>query len=211
MNETISQASRPSDAPPLPQIRGGAARIAAREDHRCSWYVRLILRLQRRKYGRELEPARLWSLISRALLSLTLLYRSLDRRSSPIEPELRSLLLVRISQINWCAFCVDLNSAVAIERHVGPEKLGALAEYEAPLLFSDREKAALAYAEAVTDSRRRVDDQVFARLRGSFDEDEIVELTALIAFQNLSSKFNAALGVPPQGFCTALTEPRRNE
>jgi alkylhydroperoxidase family enzyme len=43
---------------------------------------------------------------------------------------------------------------------------------------------------------------VIALLRGHFSDDEIVELTALIAFQNLSSKFNAALGVPSQGFCS---------
>jgi hypothetical protein len=46
-----------------------------------------------------------------------------------------------------------------------------------------------------------VTDDLFARLKRQFDDDAIVELTALIAFQNLSSKFNAALDVPPQGFC----------
>jgi alkylhydroperoxidase family enzyme len=59
----------------------------------------------------------------------------------------------------------------------------------------------LTYAEAMTDSRRQVDDAMIARLRTFFDEDGIVELTGLIAFQNLSSKFNAALDVEPQGFC----------
>jgi len=49
----------------------------------------------------------------------------------------------------------------------------------------------------------RVDDAVFARLHHEFADDAIVELTALVAFQNLSSKFNAALGVPAQGFCAA--------
>jgi len=42
---------------------------------------------------------------------------------------------------------------------------------------------------------------MIARLEEHFDDDAIVELTGLIAFQNMSSKFNAALGVPPQGFC----------
>lgn len=45
-------------------------------------------------------------------------------------------------------------------------------------------------------------DAHFRRLREHFDDDAIIELTGLIAFQNLSSKFNAALGVEPQGFCT---------
>lgn len=169
---------------------------------RYPWYVRLILRLQRRKYGRALEPALLWGRMPLSFLLLTLLYRSLDRAGSPLEPELRSLVQVRVSQINWCAFCVDLNSAAALERHSTPGKLAALAGHDVSPLFSERERAALAYAEAVTDPARRVDDALFSRLRQHFTEQEIVELTALIAFQNMSSKFNAALGVPAQGFCT---------
>ncbi|MGP1680304.1 MAG: carboxymuconolactone decarboxylase family protein, partial [Burkholderiales bacterium] len=159
------------------------------------WYVRLILRLQRKKYGRELEPTLIWGRIPSAFLMLTLLYRSLDRGTSPLEPELRALVQVRVSQINWCAFCVDLNSSAALERHTTPEKLVALTSYETSSLFTERERAALAYAEAVTDPARRVDDTIFSRLRRHICEQEIVELTALIAFQNLSSKFNAALGV----------------
>lgn len=165
------------------------------------WYVRLIFALQRRKYGAELEPARLWGRLPRAFLFLTLLYRSIDRRRSPIEPGLRALVQVRVSQINGCAFCIDLNGAAALERSVAPEKLAALAEFETSALFTEREKAALAYAEVATAARRPVDDACRARLNAHFDEQAIVELTALIAFQNMSSKFNAALGVPAQGFC----------
>jgi uncharacterized peroxidase-related enzyme len=165
------------------------------------WYVRLIFALQRRKYGAELEPARLWGRMPRTFLLLTLLYRSIDRKGSPIEAGLRALVQARISQINWCAFCVDLNGAAALERAVAPEKLEALAQYEASALFSEREKAALAYAEAATDPAKRVDDACFARLRANFDEQAILDLTALVAFQNLSSKFNAALAVPAQGVC----------
>ncbi|MBI2311436.1 MAG: carboxymuconolactone decarboxylase family protein [Betaproteobacteria bacterium] len=165
------------------------------------WYVRLIFALQRRRYGSELESARLWGRTPRAFLALTLLYRALDRSSSPIEPGLRSLLTVRVSQINWCEFCVDLNSAVALERHVPQAKLDALKDFERSPFFNDRERAALAYVEAVTRSSGRMDAATMARLREHFDADAVIELTALIAFQNLSSKFNAALGVPPQRFC----------
>ena len=181
----------------------GQPRVAALPPGRYPWYARLILAAQRRKYGQELEPARLWGRLPRAFLMLTLLYRSLDRAGSPLEPGLRSLVQVRVSQINWCSFCVDLNSAAAVARHVGPEKLATLEDFERSPLFDARERAALAYAEAMTDSHRGVDDALFARLRREFDEDELVELTALVAFQNMSSKFNAALGVPAQGFCAA--------
>ncbi len=184
------------------------------------WYVRLVLKLQRRKYGRPLEPALLWGRMPRSFLMLTLLYRSIDRAGSPLDPELRSLVQVRISQINSCTFCVDLNSSAALERHSTPEKLAALPAHATSPLFSDCERAALAYADAVTDPARRVDDALFAQLRGHFPDQEIVELTALIAFQNMSSKFNAALGVPAQGFCMTgpqapsaaeMTENRRRE
>jgi len=192
---------------PLPRARGATRpprpRIGGQPAGRYPWYVRLIFAAQRRKYGRELEPARLWGRLPRSFLALTLLYRSLDRAGSPLDPGLRSLVQVHVSQINSCAFCVDLNSAASIERHAARDKLTALEDYEGSSLFSEREKAALAYAGAMTDSRRGVDDALFARLRREFADDEIVELTALVAFQNLSSKFNAALGVPAQGFCAA--------
>lgn len=176
---------------------------------RYPWYVRLILAAQRRKYGAELEPARLWGRLPRSFLFLTLLYRSLDRADSPIEPALRALVQVRVSRINGCGFCVDLNSAAALERTVTSEKLAALEDFERSPLYNERERAALAYAEAATDPARHVDDACFARLRARFGEREILELTALVAFQNLSSKFNAALGVPAQGFCTLPVDKRR--
>jgi len=187
----------------LPPEASGA-RIATTAPARHPWYVRLILAAQRRKYGAELEPARLWARMPRSFLLLTLLYRSIDRADSPIEPGLRALMQVRISRINWCGFCVDLNGAAALERAVSQEKLAALDDYERSPLFAEGERAALAYAEAATDPARGVDDACFARLRGQFDAQAVLELTALVAFQNLSSKFNAALGVPAQGFCSVL-------
>lgn len=59
------------------------------------WYVRIIFWLQRRKYGTELEPARLWGRTPKVFLALTALYRAIDRKTSPIEPALRSLISVR--------------------------------------------------------------------------------------------------------------------
>ena len=168
--------------------------------------MRLIFRLQRRKYGSELEPARLWGRMPPTFLMLTLLYRTIDRKGSPIEPGLRSLIQVRVSQINWCAFCVDLNAATTLEREVSGEKLATLADLAGSPLYSGREKAALAFAEAMTDPRIGVDDSIFAALQAYFDEQAIVELTALVAFQNLSSKFNAALAVPPGGLCARPPE-----
>lgn len=121
------------------------------------------------------------------------------------------MITVRVSQINWCAFCVDLNSATVLRRGASMQKLAKLDQFEESDLFSEREKAALAYAETVTFSDRHPTPEHFARLRQHFSDDAIVELTGLIAFQNLSSKFNAALGVEPQEFCTAAAQPKRGD
>jgi len=170
-------------------------------DHHFPWYVRLFLANQRRRYGRELEPARLWARSPKVFAALSMLYGALDRKSSPIEPPLRTLITVRVSQINWCAFCVDINSATALKRGLTEKHLEALHHFEESSLFDHRTKAALAYTEAVTYSDRQVDATLMARLKEYFDDEAVIELTALIAFQNLSSKFNSALDVSAQGFC----------
>lgn len=175
--------------------------ITTPQSQKFPWYVRLFFWNQKRRYGAILEPARLWGRTPRVFAALALLYGALDRRSSPIEPALRTLVTVRVSQINACSFCVDVNAATALKRNISEAKLLAIATFANSALFSDREKAALVYVETMTYSERRPAVNEFARLREHFSDDAIIELTALIAFQNLSSKFNAALQVPPQGFC----------
>jgi len=182
-------------------------RIEPRSERNGAWYLKPFFWNQRRKYGKVLDAALLWARSPRLFLGVATLYGMLDRRSSPIEPALRSLVTVRVSQLNGCAFCVDLNSATLLRRGASPEKVTALGDWRASSLFDERECAALDYAEAMTLSGAGVDEACFGALRGHFADDAIVELTGLIAFQNLSSKFNAALGVSAQGFCELPRPP----
>jgi alkylhydroperoxidase family enzyme len=87
---------------------------------------------------------------------------------------------------------------VSSELGVSDEKILALEEYATSPLYDEKERAALEYAERMTFTDRDVDDELFSRLRGFFDEDALVELTATIAWENSSSKFNRALRVPSQ-------------
>jgi uncharacterized peroxidase-related enzyme len=176
-------------------------RIEARPTEDCPWYLRPFFWNQRRKYGAVLDAARLWARSPSLFLGVAFLYGMIDRRSSPLTPALRALVTVRVSQINSCSFCVDLNSATLLKRGASPAKVAALDNCGKSSLFDEPERIALDYAEAVTRSDRQVDDALIARLRQHFDDDAIVELTGLIAFQNMSSKFNSALGVQAQGFC----------
>ncbi len=162
-------------------------------------FIRLFFWKQRRTYGRVLDPGLLWGRSQWVFASVALLYGALNRSGSPIAPALRALVTVRVSQINHCAFCVDINSATLQKRGVGQDRIEALADWRGSALFSDDERLALAWAEAMT--LNGVDEALRERVRARWSADEIVELTGLIAFQNLSSKFNAALDVPAQGFC----------
>ena len=67
--------------------------------------------------------------------------------------------------------------------------------------FSDAERVALEYAEAMTITGQRVSDELFARVRAFYDEAQIVELTAAVALENFRSKFNVPLQVQAQDFC----------
>ncbi len=175
--------------------------VRPRSEAGCPWYLKPFFWGQRRKYGKTLDAALLWARSPRLFLGVATLYGMIDRRSSPIEPALRSLVTVRVSQINGCSFCVDLNSATLLRRGASLEKVAALSQWRSSNLFNERERCVLDYAEAMTMSGCDVGELRLNSLRSHFDDDTVVELTGLIAFQNLSSKFNAALGVEPQGFC----------
>lgn len=79
------------------------------------------------------------------------------------------------------------------------EKITALPDYAASEHYNDAERSALEYADAITLSERDVDDALFARVRKHYDDDQVIELTATIAWENASSKFNRALRIESQG------------
>jgi alkylhydroperoxidase family enzyme len=81
---------------------------------------------------------------------------------------------------------------------VSNEKIDALHDYASSDLYSEAERVALEFGDAMTITGRDVGDELFERLRMFYDEDALVELTATIAWENASSKFNRALRVPSQ-------------
>lgn len=176
-------------------------RVSVKQLREYPWILRPFFWNQKKKYGAVLQPGLLWARVPKLFAAVAMLYGVLDRKSSPLSPVLRSLVTVRVSQVNWCRFCVDINSATLAKRTGSMEKVEKLAQWKESDLFDEKEKVVLEYTEAVTYSDQQVTDELMERLKGFFDDDGIVELTGLIAFQNLSSKFNSALDVPPQGFC----------
>ncbi|MDP3532257.1 MAG: carboxymuconolactone decarboxylase family protein [Alphaproteobacteria bacterium] len=166
------------------------------------WYVRLIFYFQKKKYGYVLNSSLIWAKSPKIFLALSRLYSSIDRKYSPISPILRSLIIVRVSQINGCAFCIDLNISVLVKRGVDLNKVQSLPNWPTSTLFDEQEKLVLEYTEAVTDSTQKLSAPLKQRMNEHFTQKELVEITALVAFQNMSTKFNNAFDIEPQGFCS---------
>jgi alkylhydroperoxidase family enzyme len=96
---------------------------------------------------------------------------------------------------------MDINASRGMQAGVTEAKIRAVEQAATSPLFDDLERAALAYAEAMTITGRRVSDELFGRLRENLSEAQVVELTAAVALENFRSKFNVALGIEAQGFC----------
>lgn len=185
--------------------------VSTKPENQYPWFVRLLFWSQKRKYGKVLEPGKMWGRSPRVFLGVATLFGALDRKRSPIDPVLRALITVRVSQINWCTFCVDINSATVLKRGAEAQKLEELENYKESDAFTERERVSLEYADAMTITDEQVTPELQEKLKQHYDEDGLVELTGLIAFQNLSSKFNAALDIQPQGFCKIAPQRQREE
>jgi AhpD family alkylhydroperoxidase len=114
-----------------------------------------------------------------------------SRRSS-LDPQLQELVRARASQINGCAYCVDLHSADATTAGVPARKLHALPVWRETPFFTDQERAALELTEAMTRlADHEVTDDVFARAAAQFDEQDLSDLIWLIAVINTWNRIGA--------------------
>jgi AhpD family alkylhydroperoxidase len=120
-------------------------------------------------------------------------------RESSIEAPLRELVKMRASQINGCAYCLDMHSKDARAAGETEQRLYVLSAWEEAPFYTDRERAALAWTEAVTlIADGHVPDEVFERARAEFSEEELVDLTlaivAINGWNRLAVSFRADVG-----------------
>lgn len=117
----------------------------------------------------------------------------LEVKKSAVDPIIQHLILVRVSQINQCAYCIDVHTKEA--RHAGEseQRLYALSAWQESPHFSEKEKAALDWAEVVTSiNKGPVKDEIFEKTRQFFSDQEIVDLTLLIASINALNRIGVS-------------------
>src|ERR1051325_5049433 len=138
---------------------------------------------------------------------------ALDRYSQNcgLEPSLLDLIKLRASQINGCAYCVDMHSKDARTGGETEQRLYNLSVWRETPFYTNRERAALAFTEAVTlIADGRVSDEVYDQARGKFSDEEMVKLMIAIVTINAWNRFTIFGDVPgsyqPQHFAT---QPRQ--
>jgi AhpD family alkylhydroperoxidase len=123
------------------------------------------------------------------------------RKSSGLEPELLHLVRLRASQINGCAYCLDMHSKEARAAGETEQRLYCLSAWRETPFYSDRERAALAWTEAVTlISNGHAPDEVFEEARRHFSEEELGQLTLAIVAINGWNRFAIAFRAVPGTF-----------
>ena len=116
-----------------------------------------------------------------------------------IDPDLAELIKIRASQMNHCAFCLDMHTTDARKRGISEQKLTLLAAWEeAGDIFSEQEQAALALTEEMTDlTHRQVSDEVYARAAAAFSERELGQVIAMALAINAWNRINVIIRLQP--------------
>jgi AhpD family alkylhydroperoxidase len=124
-------------------------------------------------------------------------YATAIREQSSLPRDFQELVILRVAQVNNSAYEQTVHRSIAVSCGVADEKIAGLPTWRESTLFSDRERTALAYVDQAAASGE-VDDAVFANLRAAFTPQEIVELTALIAWYVGNSRLVRALRIEPE-------------
>jgi uncharacterized peroxidase-related enzyme len=126
-------------------------------------------------------------------------FNALGKHLHAIDDKLRALIELRVSQINGCVYCLDLHARQAREAGEFQQRLDCLAAWREYALFDERERAALAWAEAVTHiSQTHAPDDLYNQLHAHFTDAEIVDLTAAIAFMNTWNRLSISFRDQPE-------------
>jgi 4-carboxymuconolactone decarboxylase len=169
--------------------------------------TRLILHLCRRKVaqvtGREtegmIEPLEAYARAPRLLVGYGMLEQATAKLST-VETRLKVLAELKAGALTRCEYCLDIGSQIARRAGIGDDQLLALPHYRESELFGELEKLVLDYAVAMSRTPVAVSDELFAELRRRFDDAQLVELTNVIALENMRGRFNSALGIGATGF-----------
>jgi alkylhydroperoxidase family enzyme len=179
-HEEALMARIPLDSPRPPLVRIG------------EWY-------SRRRFGAVLEPARAMAHNPRVLRTYVREEMSAEKWNRAPQ-SLKLLVEMTAAATVGCEWCLDFGYWLSIDQGVDAAKVRDIARWRDSDAYTDVERLAIEYAEAMSQTPSRVTDELVAALRKHLDDGQLVELTMMVAVENQRARFNSALGLTSQGF-----------
>jgi alkylhydroperoxidase family enzyme len=181
-----------------------ATRIPRAELTGLRGYV--IKRFSNKLFVEVAEPAEvMWH--NKSVLSDTMAFGQKVQKWDALDHDLASFAHMAVAALIGCSWCLDLNYFMGANAGLDVAKASQVPRWRDADVFTPLEREVMAYAEAMSVTPPQVTDDQFGRLLGQLGAAAMVELTALVAFANMSTRSNVALGIESQGFSSSCAAP----
>lgn len=175
-------------------------RIPALPPERAGLLTRLMYRYAKRRFGEVPEPFAVSAHHPGLLTANAIHETALQKASTKLPANVRELAVYWTARTIGCSWCVDFGSMLIRLEGLDVDRLKYVDEYATSPLYTDDERAAIAYADAMTRDPHTVTDEQVADLRRRFGDAGVIELTYQIGVENMRARMNTALGITEQGF-----------
>ena len=175
-------------------------RIEPLSPRRVGLLTRTMYRAAKRRYGEVPEPAAVFAHHRRLLLTYAMHEEAARRASKSLPTSVRELAVLWTARKIGCSWCVDFGSMLLRLDGLDDQRLKEIDNYASSPAFTDDERAAISYADAMTTDPHTVTDEQVADLRDRFGNAGVIELTYQIGLENMRARINTSLGMTEQGF-----------
>jgi AhpD family alkylhydroperoxidase len=175
-------------------------RIEPMPPNRAGLLTRVMYRVAKRRYGQVPEPFAVAAHHRKLMVAGAVHETMIDRASKTLPVSVRELAVFWTARKIGCSWCVDFGSMLQRLDGLDIQRLKDIDSYATSTAFTDDERAAIAYADAMTTDPHTVTDEQVADLRARFGDAGVFELTYQIGMENMRARVNAALGITEQGF-----------
>ena len=175
-------------------------RIAPLPPQRASLLTRLMYRFAKRRFGEVPEPFTVAAHHPRLMMANGVHEMLLQSGSKKLPVSVRELAVFWTARTVGCSWCVDFGSMLIRLEGLDVERLKDIDNYATSPAYTDDERAAIAYANAMTTDPHTITDEQVDDLRRRFGDDGVIELTYQIGVENMRARMYSALGITEQGF-----------
>jgi AhpD family alkylhydroperoxidase len=176
------------------------SRIEPVSPKQANLLTRVMYRVARRKFGEVPEPFTVVAHHPRLLIANAVHETLLESGSKKLPKNVRELAVFWTARTVGCSWCVDFGSMLQRLDGLDVDRLKEIDDYAASPRYTDDERAAIAYADAMTKDPHTITDEQVADLRHRFGDDGVIELTYQIGIENMRARMYSALGITEQGF-----------